>query len=143
MNPVGLLQAGCEILDAALQPYGFTQLPPESGPSSGGTFARTQYVREDRRLELHFRYSLGLVMYHVGGISLPHEDYMRAVVGRRGGNQYPGFSDDPLDGFRHLRHDLEHYCSAFLTGTDDDFQQVATKVATQPRVTGFKALSAE
>jgi hypothetical protein len=68
---------------------------------------------------------------------------MRAVLGRRGGNHYPGFSEDPLDGFRHLRYDLERYCSEFLSGSAEAFQQVAARAATQARVTGFRALSAE
>lgn len=92
-----------------------------SDGGSGGEFGETAYTRENRRLELHFRYSLGLVVYHVGTVSLPHEDYMRAVLGRGGANQYPGFSEDPLDGFRHLRHDLARYWSEFLTGSELDF----------------------
>ena len=31
---------------------------------------------------------------------------------------YPGFSDDPLDGFRHLRSDLERFAEPFLTGKE-------------------------
>jgi len=30
-----------------------------------------------------------------------------------------GFSKEPLDGFRHLRADLERYAQVFLTGTDE------------------------
>ncbi|HYJ78852.1 MAG TPA: hypothetical protein VEW03_04595 [Longimicrobiaceae bacterium] len=140
MNPTQALQAGCEILDAVLPPHGFTRLPIESGRSSGGDFARTEYLRGNRRLELHFRGSLGLVAYHVGAVALPHERYMRAVLGRRGANQYPGFSADPLDGFRHLRHDLERYCTEFLNGSDEAFERIADQ-APSP-VTGFKGLSA-
>ena len=70
---------------------------------------------------MHFRQSLGLVTYHLGETSLSHEDYMWAVSGRRWSTEYPGFSIDPLDGFRHLRADLEKHGSSFLTGSDQDF----------------------
>lgn len=141
MNPTEILLAGCEILEPVLVPHGFARRPFDSGSSSGGYFARTEYVRKDRRVELHFRGSLGLVAYHLGALSITHEDYMRAVLGRRGGNQYPGFSEDPLDGFRHLRHDLERYCPEFLGESDDAFRQVVAMAAAQPRATGFRALS--
>lgn len=139
MDVAQILQAGCEILDSALLPHGFVRSPPESGPSHGGPFACTWYVRGNRRLEVHFRWSLGLVSYHLGAASLPHERYMLAKLGRGGGNQYPGFSTDPLDGFRHLRHDLEHHCSEFLSGSDEAFLRVIES-APSPR-TGFKGLS--
>jgi hypothetical protein len=45
---------------------------------------------------------------------------MWAVTGRKWSTEYPGFSDDPLDGFRHLRADLEKHGSSFLTGSDAD-----------------------
>ncbi|MBW3623255.1 MAG: hypothetical protein KY468_07585 [Armatimonadetes bacterium] len=141
MNPKDILQAGCDILDPLLLPYGFDRLPIQEGKSSGGHFAFTEYRRGHRRLELHYRYSLGMVTYHIGGLSLEHRDYMRVVLGQRGGNQYPGFSNDPLDGFRHLRHDLEHYGQAFLEGLDEEFRRVVKTAARLP--TGFKALSAE
>jgi hypothetical protein len=41
---------------------------------------------------------------------------MRAAGVQSGENAYPGFADDPLDGFRHLRADLERFGDDFLTG---------------------------
>jgi hypothetical protein len=41
---------------------------------------------------------------------------MRALLGKNGGNQYPGFSEDPSDGFRDLNYDLSHVCGDFLSG---------------------------
>ncbi len=117
------------------------RLPIESGDGSGGRFARTDYVRGDRRLELHFRYSLGLVTYYLGAVAISHEAYMRTVLGPRGNNQYPGFSEDPLDGFRHLRHDLQRYCDDFLSGSEEAAAAVAAAAVEQAQVRGFKALS--
>jgi hypothetical protein len=141
MTPTESLRAGCEILDPVLMADGFVRRKIQFGQGSGGSFARTEYQRGDRRLELHFRYSLGLVTYHVAALSLSHEAYMRAVLGRRGANQYPGFSEDPLDGFRHLRHDLERYCVDFLIRTHEAMQRIAAKAAEQTKVSGFKAFS--
>jgi len=78
---------------------------------------------------VHFRYSLGLVTYHVGNVSLSHEDYMWSVIGERGASHYPGFSKNPLDGFRDLRRDLEEHGAAFLAGTDADFLKCAQDAA--------------
>src|SRR5437868_689109 len=98
MTPINALLEGCKILDAVMKPHGFNFVGGLTGKGSGGYFASGEYVRGDRRLELHFRYSLGLVTYHIGELSLTHDEYMRALLGKDGGNKYPGFSDDPLDG---------------------------------------------
>ena len=143
MNLAETLQTGCEILDPVLIQHGFHRLPVESGRGSGGAFSRTEYIRGNRRLALGFRYSLGDVVYHAGTTSLSHEAYMQAVLGRRGANQYPEFSEDPLDGFQHLRHDLERYCTEFLSGSDAEFAGVVEKAGEQSKRTGFKALSSE
>lgn len=87
------------------------------------------WERGRRRVELHFRNSLGLVRYHLGDTSIAHEDYMWAVTGERNVTEYPGFSDDPLDGFRHLRSDLEKYASCFLSGSDASFLEIAHKAS--------------
>ncbi len=52
---------------------------------------------------------------------------MRALLAPSGGNQYPGFSDDPLDGFRHLAHNLENFASDFLNGSGEALIQAALK----------------
>lgn len=92
-------------------------------------YASTEFIRGDRRLEIHFRHSLGLVTYHVGSVSLSHEDYMWSVIGKRWASHYPGFSQDPLDGFRDLRQDLEQYGAVFLSGTDSEFLKCANAAA--------------
>jgi len=141
MTVLEALRAGCGILDEVMKPWGFTFVEGASGRSSGGNFASGEYVKGDRRLEIHFRFSLGLVTYHLGSLSLAHTSYMRALLGKNGGNHYPGFSDDPLDGFRDLSYDLSHFCEDFLSGSGEDFARCAVKAAEQEKVTGFKSLS--
>ena len=131
MNVPEILHAGCRILDEVMRPSGFKFIEGRSGPSSGGDYACGEYVKDDRRLEIHFRGSLGLVTYHLGSLSLLHEAYMRALLGRNGGNQYPGFSDDPLDGFRHLSYDLTHFCGDFLSGPGEEFKACVAKAKAQ------------
>ena len=120
-NAVESFDAGMRVLGPLMEAHGFKRTAPLSGESSGGTYASAQWVRGDRVLDLHFRHSLGLVSYRVGDVSLSHEEYMWAVTGRKWSTEYPGFSDDPLDGFRHLRADLEKHGSSFLTGSDANF----------------------
>lgn len=131
MNPVEMLKAGCEILDPLLHPYGFVYREIAAGQGSGGYFACGKYVRNDRSLELHFRHSLGLVTYHIGSHSVTHESYMRELVGNQESPQYPGFSEDPLDGFRHLASDLSRYGQDFLGGSGEILVKAAAKEAAQ------------
>jgi len=109
------------MLDPTLCRYGFEFQWGGSGVSSGGPFAYGAYVLGGRKLELHYRHSLGLVTYHFDGLSLGHDSYMRAVLGPNGGNHYPGFTEEPLAPFEGLKFDLEHYATAFLLGDKEEF----------------------
>ncbi len=120
-NSEEILNSGSQILGEILHGDGFTFTPKQSGRSSGGMFAAGEFRRGNRVLELHYRHSLGLVTYHLGNASLTHQAYMLLVLGKPNASHYPGFSDGPLDGFRHLRDDLVEYGKDFLTGSDDDF----------------------
>lgn len=131
MKPAETLLEGAEILARVLGRHGFTFQTGTSGVGSGGAFACGDFVHDDRRLELHFRYSLGLVRYHLGPQSASHEHYMRALGVTA--NQYPGFSSDPLDGFRHLSHDLSFVTDDFLTGGGDVLRRACVVEAEQQR----------
>lgn len=130
---------GVEILAPVLAQQGFAYEDGESGSGSGGLFAQGAFVRGDRRIEFSTRHSLGLVTYRVGLEILEHADYMR-VAAPRGANQHPGYSDDPLDGFRHLAHDLMHFASEFLNGSSEAFAAVVTEASVR-RPRGFGGLS--
>jgi hypothetical protein len=125
-----------------LAPAGFVFTLVGSGKSSGGHFAAGAFTKGTRRLELHFRFSLGLVSYSVGAASLSHSDYMRAL-GCRKEAAYPGFSADPLDGFRHLASDLERFGDEFLRGTDQQFVVRAEWVANHPEPKGFATMEGD
>jgi hypothetical protein len=114
-SPKEALLDGAKILDAVLLPKGFRFQFRKEGKGSGGNFACGEFVREDRRLELHFRQSLGLVRYHVGDQSAFHESYMRELGGWDQ-CRYPGFSEDPAAAFHDLAHDLG-LADDFLSGS--------------------------
>ena len=114
-SPKEALLDGAKILDAVLLPKGFRFQSRKEGKGSGGNFACGEFVREDRRLELHFRQSLGLVRYHVGDQSAFHESYMRELGGWDQ-CRYPGFSEDPAAAFHDLAHDLG-LADDFLSGS--------------------------
>jgi hypothetical protein len=126
-EPQELLKAGVEILDDLMRSHGFEYMPTAVGVGSGGSYATGEFRRGNRSLELHYRYSLGLVTYHVGDLVLFHEDYMWLILGGRWRSEYPGFSKEPLDDFRHLRADLEHHCIDFLGGPDADFASLVQR----------------
>lgn len=132
------MDCGRRILESVLVPHGWRFVPGPSGESSGGQFARADFVRGERRLELHFRHSLGLVTYHIGASSISHEAYMEVLLGRRGASRYPGFSSDPLDDFRGLAADLEQHAMEFVVGPADDFQRFVERAGRLAKVSGFK-----
>jgi hypothetical protein len=138
-----LEQGACE-LALVLGPVGFDFVPTGSGRSSGGLFASGEFRKGNRHLELHFRYSLGLVRYHVDGQNLTHEELVRAVRTTNGIHEegaYPGFSDDPLDAFRRLRGDLERFGRVFTSGTDEEFRVLKRWVDEHPKARGFAAIA--
>ena len=128
-----LFNEGIKLLTPFMKTSGFSFHFDGSGSSSGGQFARGRFTRNDRTLELHFRVSLGLVTYRIGTASLGHEHYMR-LLGAGGRNRYPGFSDDPLQAFRDLEHDLRNFCTDFLTGSGEEFQMLAKEFESNPKM---------
>ena len=108
------LRAGVPAVAKVLALHGFKFRFRESGPSFGGPFASGDFVRGDRRLELHVRHGLGLVRYHVGSHSASHESYMKEL-GVLSRCEYPGFPNDPLDPFVRLAHDLS-FAGEFISG---------------------------
>jgi hypothetical protein len=127
MEPGDLLNAGAKILEPVLAPHGFLYAPLDSGQGSGGTFASGEFRRvragDVRRLELHYRRGLGLVVYAINDATLSHVDYMRALGAKA---EYPGFPRDPLDGFRGLADDLARHASDFVHGAGDEFVRAAS-----------------
>jgi hypothetical protein len=105
-DPTTILLQGSRILETELRPLGFKFIFGAAGKGSGGVFATGDFIRDDRRLELHFRQSLGLVRYHIGTSSAAHDAYMREL-GVQSECRYPSFSDDPLVAFHDLAHDLK------------------------------------
>jgi hypothetical protein len=118
-TPLETLEQGSKLLEPLLFSRGFTFSVIGTGAGSGGHFAVAEFKRGDRQLEFHFRVSLGLVTYKLGEASMDHLAYMRSVLGRYYASHYPGFSSEPLDGFRHMLLDLAEHCGDFLDGTDD------------------------
>ena len=126
VDPVWALQEGAAILKSALDPYGFRFKLIDHGTSSGGKFAAGEFRKKQRRVELHFRYSLGLVRYHEGDLSLSHENFLKGL-GVWGRHHYPGFTSDPVEPFRQLRDDLREFAGDFLQGKMDQFKQLALR----------------
>jgi|HubBroStandDraft_1064217.scaffolds.fasta_scaffold382976_1 hypothetical protein len=127
IRPKVCLLEGAQILEEVLQPKGFKFRFHGEGKSSGGEYASGEFFRADRRLEVHFRWNLGMVRYHVGDQSASHESYMREL-GVREKCHYPGFSEDPKDAFLGLAHDLT-FADEFLTGTGAVLRRASTKEA--------------
>lgn len=120
-DPERTLLRGSELLKPTFSEHGFVFAQIGADRGSGGPFASAEFRRNGRRCELHFRWSLGLVTYHIGTESISHEEYMCSVLGKPNLSHYPGFSSDPLDAFHHLREDLQNYCKEFLEGSDEIF----------------------
>ena len=66
---------------------------------------------------------------------------MRELLGGGSAHHYPGFSDDPLDGFRHLAHDLENFAGDFLIGSGEVLARAAAKEAEEGKARDAAALA--
>jgi len=124
LKPEQLLINGAEILSTYLSSLDFKFKLIETGHGSGGDFAHGQFFNEDRMIDLHFRWSLGLVSYKINDLILSHEDYIE-LVDKHGQNKYPNFSDDPLDAFRCLLFDLKELLNDFTEKNAAAFRQKA------------------
>jgi len=71
-----MLRHGAALLAPLLLKHGFIFKTLDTGISSGGHFASGKFKRGTRRLEFHFRQSLGIVTYHLA-------DRTTYVVSRR------------------------------------------------------------
>jgi hypothetical protein len=128
-----MLQRGSVLLAPVLLGHGFSFKILEAGGGSGGHFASGEFKRGTRRLQFHFRHSLGIVTYSLADRSMTHQQYMRSVQGGVEASNYPGFSDDPLDAFRHLLLDLEQHGSDFLSGTDERLLRCIDEALAMPK----------
>jgi hypothetical protein len=142
-NSSKLLERGVAELTPVLGPAGFEFIQSDEGTDSRGSFASGEFLKGERRLELQVRSSLTLVRYHFGDESLPHEDLVRGVRALDGiseEGQYPGFSADPMAGFRHLRHDLERFGAIFLVRGAKAFRELKKWVNKHPKRSGLAGL---
>ena len=137
MQPKDELQNGVDVLRPLLESRGFRFESGVAGRGSGGSFATGSYVKGPRRLNFSVRYSLGLVAYSFGDQVVSHEDYLRFIEAT--GN-YPGFSQRIIDGFVHLKADLEEYFETFLSGTDSQLERLFVEITKNPPKKGFEAL---
>ena len=124
-----ILHVGSKILKPIMIKNGFSFSVDGEGESSGGNFAYGSWRKSDRKLEYHFRFSLGLVEYSLGTSTIEHEFFMWALTGEKHKAKYPGSSKDPFDGFRRLLDDLKNYGTVFLNGSDLDLRKDIRKAA--------------
>ncbi|HEY1047536.1 MAG TPA: hypothetical protein VGF79_13910 [Bacteroidia bacterium] len=128
LTPEQLLLDGVKILSTYLEPLGFHFKLLGAGKSSGGKFAFGHFICGDREVELHFRWSLGLVSYKAGNTILRHEDYIN-LINKLGQNKYPNFSEDPYDAFKCLKFDLENLLKDFFENDAVQFREKAPEKA--------------
>ena len=141
-SPEEQLRAGAAILCELLEPAGFTFALLTVGNSSGGRFAIGEFIRGDHRLELHYRFGLGIVIYHVGDCSLSHTEMMRSQ-GFSKQAEFPTVLDKSLRGFDAVLSDLRNYGGPFLDADATQFAILVAWCAKNPKPTGFNALSSQ
>lgn len=128
-DPVEVLAEGSALLAPTLNPLGYTLAETSEGKSSGGPFATARWLAGERSIETHVRQALGVVEYGWNGLKLTHQDYLR-VLDVKGA--YPGFSDDPIDGFRHLAEDLAGPVRPMLVGDHAKFADLVAAASALP-----------
>jgi hypothetical protein len=132
---IAILDAGAKIVGTVIEPHGFVWALGKTHGGHPGNAARGAFVKGNRQLDLGFRWSLGPVTYWVGTTSVNHEVLMK-YTGHHAEAEYPGYSTDPLDAFRHLASDLKKFGGDFMFGAG------VTIIAANrsPQVGGFGAL---
>lgn len=126
-TPKESLIAGALVLAPVLEVARFAFEFRGESQGSGGASAWGEFVRLERRLELHYRYSLGLVSYHARSNKVSHEQYMRELgVWER--CRYPGFSSEHLGVFHDLAHDLA-FAKDFLSGNASVLESAAKRAS--------------
>lgn len=121
VDPTEQLLAGAKILEPIMGRYGFQFKLLKSGSGSGGAFACGHYVNGDRRLELHYRYGLGMVIYRAGKAELSHRDYVERLGVLTESQFVWNAKEESLSGFDWLREDIERFCRSFLIGQCEHF----------------------
>jgi hypothetical protein len=119
-HAASILGAGAAFLAPVLAPAGFTFQLACHGRSSGGGFATGRFARGSQYVEFHVRHSLGLVTYGWDDTVISHPDYLR---GLRAVGAYPGYSVDPMGGFRHLARDLTGPLAGFVNGDREGYER--------------------
>lgn len=137
-----VFEEGVASLAEVLGPAGFVFVGSED--DAGGDFSAIgEFQKGDRRLELHFGRKLVLVRYHFDDVALSHEELVRGVRGTEGiaaEPQFPGFSDDPADGFRHLRADVERFGDIFINRGAKAFRALKKWLDKHPKKSGLAGL---
>ena len=139
-----ILNEGLKYVSPIMEENGFKWVGEKSGNGSGGAFSSGKFVKyniikDKRTLELHFRYSLGLVTYQIGNVKLSHEEYMNYAAGKNK-SEYPGFSENPLDAFKDLANDLNNYAQDFLKGSGKEFKLAKEEAEKRNKLSGFQKL---
>src|SRR5688500_3971701 len=139
MDHYQVLQNGAAILEPLFTSHGWTfsgwsmaQEPSLLG--RGPRYYVSTFHRAARSVELQFRSSLGPVSYHVGEAILSHEGYLDYLEMPKEERSYPGFSENPIDEFEHLRLDLQRFLSEFLQGDAQSFEAGAVRYALERQV---------
>ena len=129
-----MLREGAQLLVDALGGHPFEYREVVSGVGSGGDFVEGRIEAPTRAIEIHFRNTLGLVHYHLRGSSVSHDFYMKHL-GVRDRCRYPGYSEDPMEGFRNLAHDIRAFGQDFL-GKGDQLVDAARAESEEQAVRG-------
>ena len=116
MRPLTDLIKGLEILEPFLRQYGFEFDNFENGKGSGGQFTIATYINGHKRFIIGYRYSIGELGYQFENIKVGHTFYLDHL-GLADKKQFPDFqSDDKLNSFRHILHDLYFLVDDFFVG---------------------------
>lgn len=119
-DPTTELEAGIDQIQRFLTGHGLRFTLDESGPGSGGPFARGSIVAGECRVSLSYRFGLGDISLHAEGKRMKLKAYLREVGGYFDA-KYPAARSGSLEQFPALAHDLAAFCSEFINGDASRF----------------------
>ena len=116
---------GLEVISPFFDSLGYSRAIAEPFWDKEGNFFSATFSQQPRSVEVHHLFSLGPVLYRIGGYFIEHTPYVEAL-GVASSAQYPSYDDDSSAGYPALLHDLRTLLSPFFTSSQEEFSRIAS-----------------
>jgi hypothetical protein len=125
-------EAGLQIITPFFDSLGYSRTIAEPFWDKEGNFFSATFSKQPRSVEVHHLFSLGPVIYRIGGHFIEHTPYLEAL-GVASSAHYPSYDDDSRAGYPALLYDLRTLLSPFFTSSPEEFSRIASPLMERQR----------